>query len=179
MAMPAEESPGELVPTEVGRRIVSLRGHHVLLDADLARLYGASAKHLRQQVRRNKARFPDDFCFRLTRKELMEVASIRGDLHNLRFASRLPLAFTEHGAIMAASVLHTERAAEMSVFVVRAFVRMRWMLAAHAELAVKLAELERRVGAHDRTLQELVTAIRRMLEPVTPDPVERIGFVPP
>jgi hypothetical protein len=179
METPGPDSSAEVTRGEIDARILTLRGSQVLLDADLARLYGTTAKRLREQVRRNVGRFPSDFCFRLTRKELGEVAANCGYLRNLRYASGLPLAFTEHGAIMAASVLHTPLAAEMSVFVVRAFVRMRCLLATHSGLAAKLAELERRVGAHDDALRELVAAIRQLLERPPAGPVKRIGFQPP
>jgi ORF6N domain-containing protein len=172
------DSPRESVQRRTDARILVIRGRRVLLDADLARLYGTTAKRLREQVRRNQDRFPEDFCFRISRGELEEVAANCGYLRNLRYARGLPLAFTEHGAIMAASVVHTSRAVEMSVFVVRAFVRMRGLLAAHEGLAAKLEELERRVGAHDDALRDLVAAIRRLLEPPPATSAGKIGFRP-
>ena len=168
--LPTAPEPG------LDARILLVRGQRIILDADLARLYGVTSKRLKEQVGRNAARFPGDFAFRLSREETKEVAAICGDLRNLRFARGLPLAFTEHGAVMAAGVLNSPRAVEMSVLVVRAFVRMRRLLAAHEELAGKVAELERRVGVHDVALRGLVGTIRRLIEPPPGAPGERIGF---
>jgi hypothetical protein len=156
-------------------RILTFRGQRVILDADLAALYGATTSRLNEQVRRNRDRFPADFVLRLTAREKSEVIAICDHLRNLRFSKGLPLAFTEHGAIMAAGVLNTPRAVQMSVFVVRAFVRLRRLLVAHEELAVKVAELERTVGSHDETLRTLVGTIRRLLEPPSASP-GKIGF---
>jgi len=146
-----------------------------MLDADLAALYGVSTKRLNEQVRRNRERFPKDFMFALTRAETQILRS--------QFAtSRLwggrrynPLAFTEHGAIMVASVLNTSRAIRVSVYVVRAFVKLREVLGAHKELAGKLTELEKTVETHDEHIQALFEAIRRLMAlPKKRRP--RIGF---
>jgi hypothetical protein len=165
------------VPVErIESLIVVVRGQRVLLDVDLARLYGTTTKALNQAVKRNAARFPADFLIRLTREEKQEVVTICDHLRNLKFSPALPNAFTEHGAIMAASVLSTERAVEVSVYVVRAFVRLREMLAGHKELAAKLSELEERVQDHDEAIRSVVAAIRQLMEPPAPDPVRKIGF---
>ncbi len=166
--------------TVLGKRVESkillMRGQRVILDTDLAELYGVSVKQLNQQVKRNARRFPDDFVVRLSAKE---VANLRSQIvtssssHGGR--RYLPNAFTEHGAIMAASVLNSERADEMSIFVVRAFVRMREALDANQQIMSKLAELERRVESHDGDLQELIEAIRALMEP-PPAKNRRIGF---
>jgi len=153
-----------------------LRGQKVILDADLASLYGTTTKKINQQVRRNPHRFPADFAWRLARDEFEEVVTNCDHLRNLKYSRRLPTAFTEHGAVMAASVLNSPRAVEMSVLVVRAFVRMRRLLAVQEELAGKVSELERRVGEHDESLRDLVLTIRRLLEPSAGEPEERIGF---
>ena len=156
----------DLVPVEhVERRILSIRGHNVIIDADLAELYGVETKVLNQAVRRHKERFPADFVIQLTREEKLKVVTDCDHLSNLRFSPHLPLVFTEHGAIMAANVLNSTRAIEMSVFVVRAFVRLRGMLATHKELARKLDELEYKVGEHDEAIRALVTAIRELMSP--------------
>src|SRR5437660_4124272 len=127
---------------DVSRAIVVLRGRKVLLDAELAALYGVTTKRLNEQVRRNRERFPTDFMFELTAQEAAALRSQFATLKSGRGQHRkyLPYAFTEHGAIMAASVLNSPRAVEMSVFVVRAFIKLRQLALAHKELATKLAE---------------------------------------
>ena len=147
-----------------------------MLDADLAELYGTATKAINQAVKRNAKRFPGDFRFQLTTAEKGEVVTNCDHLSRLKFTRNLPYAFTEHGAIMAASVLNTPRAIEVSVYVVRAFVKLRELLSTHKELAGKLAELERKVGSHDATIQSLVAAIRRLMEPPPAPPRPRIGF---
>ena len=169
----------ELVPRvqleNVQRTILSVRGQKVILDADLARLYGVTTKRLNEQVRRNRNRFPDDFMFRLTPEEKNEVVANCDHLSNLKFSPALPLAFTEHGAIMAASVLNTQQAIEASIFVVRIFVRLREILATHKRLARKLKELEARLGEHDEQIQVIFEAIHQLMTP--PDtPPKKIGF---
>ena len=169
----------ELVPRvqleNVQRTILSVRGQKVILDADLARLYGVTTKRLNEQVRRNRNRFPDDFMFRLTSEEKNEVVANCDHLSNLKFSPALPLAFTEHGAIMAASVLNTQQAIEASIFVVRIFVRLREILATHKRLARKLKELEARLGEHDEQIQVIFEAIHQLMTP--PDtPPKKIGF---
>jgi hypothetical protein len=167
----------EVVP--VGRIepcILLIRGQRVMLDADLAELYGTSTKAFNQAVKRNLERFPTDFRFHLTDAEKQEVVTNCDHLGRLKFSTTLPYAFTEHGAIMAASVLNTPRAIEASVYVVRAFVKLRELLSTHKELAGKLAELERKVGSHDVAIQSLVAAIRRLMEPPPAPPRPRIGF---
>lgn len=159
----------------LGERILTLRGHRVILDADLAELYGVTTKRLNEQVKRNADRFPSDFMFRLTAREKAEVVANCDHLQRLKFSPTIPCAFTEHGAVMAASVLNSPEAVEASVFVVRAFIAMRDALASSQVLARKLLELERRVGGHDETITALVSAIRQLME--TPAPKRRkIGF---
>jgi hypothetical protein len=159
----------------LGGRILTLRGHRVILDADLAELYGVTTKRLNEQVKRNADRFPSDFMFRLTAREKAEVVANCDHLQRLKFSPTIPCAFTEHGAVMAASVLNSPEAVEASVFVVRAFIAMRDALASTQTLARKLLELERKVGGHDETITALVSAIRQLME--TPAPKKRkIGF---
>src|ERR1700710_3080092 len=135
------ETTVAVVPVErVERRILMIRGEKVLLDADLADLYGATTKRLNEQVRRNRDRFPADFMFQLKAEEKSEVVANCDHLARLKFSPSLPLAFTEHGAIMAANVWSPPRAIAASVMVVRAFVRLRQMLASHADLARKLED---------------------------------------
>jgi hypothetical protein len=166
-----------LIPVEViEQRILLIRGQKVILDADLAMLYGVPTRVLNQAVRRNLKRFPEDFMFKLTQPEKNEVITICDHLKNLKYAKALPNAFTEHGAIMAASVLNTEKATQISVFVVRAFVKLREMLSTHKELAQKLAALERKLQNHDESIKSLVVAIRQLMSP--PESKKRpIGFL--
>jgi hypothetical protein len=158
----------------IERSILLIRGRKVMLDADLAELYGVPTKRLNEQVRRNIDRFPEDFMFQLEEKDMDTLRSqiATASKRNVRY---LPYAFTEHGVIMAASVLNTKRAIEVSVYVVRVFVRLREMFTANKELALKLAELEHKVGEHDETISSLIAAIRQLM--VTPAPSRReIGF---
>lgn len=151
----------------------------MILDSDLAELYGVKVKRLNEQVKRNAGRFPDDFVMQLSAEETASVRSQNVISKRGRGGSRyLPYAFTEHGAIMAASVLNSKRAVEMSIFVVRAFVRMREALAANRRIVSKLAELERRVQSHDANIEELIEAIRELMEP-PPATGRRIGFALP
>jgi len=155
-----------LIPVEViEQRILLIRGQKVILDADLADLYGTTTKRLNEQVKRNRGRFPEDFTFQLTEKEKAEVVAICDHLTKLKFSPVLPNAFTEHGAIMVASVLNTKRAIQVSVFVVRAFVKLRDMLSTHKELAHKLAVLERKLQNHDESIRSQVVAIRQLMKP--------------
>jgi len=157
-------------------RIRLLRGQKIILDSDLAELYGVPSKRLNQQVTRNARRFPTDFRFRLSRSEhdnlRLQIAT-----SSLKHGGRryLPYAFTEHGAIMAATVLNSQRAVQMSVFVVRAFVRLREMLATNRQLAVKVHELENRLDGHDGAIQDLIEAIKDLMTPADP-PRRKIGF---
>ena len=155
-----------------------------MLDTDLAELYGVSTKRFNEQVRRNIERFPRDFMFQLTVQEVTNLrsqfatSSLPGIPSEWGGRRYLPHVFTEHGAIMAATILNTPQATEVSVFVVRAFVRLREMVAANKELSKKLDELERRVSHHDETITSIVKAIRELAAPPDPKPKRRIGFVP-
>ena len=151
--------------SSVERRILSIRGQRVMLDADLAALYGVSTRALNQAVKRNRERFPEDFMFRLTEAEKAEVITNCDHLRPLRFSPSLPHAFTEHGAIMLASLLNTRIAVQASVQVVRAFVRLREILATHKDLARKLEELEKK---YDAQFKVVFDAIRELMRPVAP-----------
>jgi ORF6N domain len=165
-----------LIPSErIERLILLIRHQRMMLDADLAVLYGVTTKALNQAVKRNKKRFPEDFMFRLSKKEKVEVVTNCDHLARLKFSPVLPHAFTEHGAIMLANVLNSDRAVEASVFVVRAFVHLREMLASNRELTEKLAELERHIVSHDKQIQAIFEAIRQLLTPPK-TPRRQIGF---
>jgi hypothetical protein len=163
--------------------ILTVRGQRVMLDSDLAKVYGVSTKHLNQQYRRNCDRFPKDFAFRVTPQEFTRMRSqfVTASRRNIRHC---PLVFTEHGAIMLGMVLKSPVAAEASIRVVRAFVLMREQLSQASQISVasftrKLAVLEGRVGQHDEAIKIIFTAIRELLEPPAPvaePPKRRIGF---
>ena len=147
-----------------------------MTDQDLAELYGIETRRLNEQVKRNKGRFPADFMFQLTAEEKSEVVANCDHLEKLKFSKSLPYVFTEHGAIMAASVLSSAKAVEVSVFVVRAFVKLREVIAGHKELALKMAQLERKLSAHDNQIIGMVKAIKQLMNPKLPPKARRIGF---
>lgn len=163
--------------SEIAGHIQILRGQRVMLDADLAALYGVTTKRFNEQVKRNLARFPVEFMFQLTAEEFRALRSQFATSNEGRGGRRhLPYAFTEHGAIMAATILNSPNAVEMSVFIVRAFVALRDWLATHRELAEKLDYLERKVSSHDQALAGVIDAIRQLTS--TPSPKKRpIGFI--
>ncbi|MDH5669935.1 MAG: ORF6N domain-containing protein [Nitrospira sp.] len=156
--------------------ILTIRGHKVIIDADLAALYDVPTKALNQAVRRNSDRFPDDFVFRLNAKERLEVVTNCDHLARLKFSRSLPLAFTEHGAIMAATVLNSPKAVSMSVFVVRAFVRLREQIAANQTILKRLAEIDKTLIEHDTALVDLYEKLLPLLQPPADTPQRRIGF---
>ena len=156
--------------------IYLIRGRRVMLDSDLAGIYQVTTKRLNEQLRRNRDRFPSDFAFQLTAKDLTNLRSqfATSSFHGGR--RYRPWVFTEHGAIMLASVLNSEVAVQASVRVVRAFVRLREMVAANAELAGKLTELEQRLDSHDEAIVDLFAALKHLLEPVDLKRKREIGF---
>jgi hypothetical protein len=166
---------------QIAQTIIILRGLRVMLDSDLAALYGVTTKRFNEQVKRNTSRFPADFMFQLSSDELSglrsQIATSRAAHGGRRHA---PYVFTEHGAIMAASILNSARAVEMSVYVVRAFVQLRDLLASNKELASRLGELEarltRKLAGHDQAIAEIIKTLRQLVNP--PSPTRRpIGFV--
>jgi hypothetical protein len=160
----------------IENRILLVRDRKILLDSDLAALYGVEVRALNQAVKRNQRRFPSDFLFRLNANEAQFLRSHFVIPTPARGGRRyLPWAFTEHGAIMAASVLNSPRAVEMSIFVVRAFVRLRETLATHRALAARLTELEQKLETHDGAINDLIGAIRRLMR-APEKPRRQIGF---
>jgi hypothetical protein len=162
-----------------------IRGQRVMLDSDLAMIYGVTTKRLNEQLKRNRLRFPPDFAFQLTVQEFRNLKSrIATSSLRSQFGTssshggrrKLPLVFTEHGALMFASVLNGEIAVQASVRVVRAFVRLREMVAANAQLAAKLQELERRLDSHDEGIANLFAALKQLLEPSEPTKRREMGF---
>jgi hypothetical protein len=155
--------------------ILLLRGRKVIIDADLARLFGVSTRELNQAVRRNESRFPSDFAFSLNESEKRELITNCDRFKTLKHSAVLPTAFTEFGATMAANVLNSEEAVRTSVFIVRAFVKMREVLSAGVEIGRKLSELERRLDEHDDSIRDIITAIRGLTREA-PNHVRKIGF---
>jgi hypothetical protein len=159
-------------------RIFVLRGRRVLLDSDLASFYGVPTHRFNEAVKRNADRFPDDFRFHLTHEELSSMSSQFAITSSRRPAVHLPWAFDEHGALMAANILNTPHAIQMSVMIVRAFFALRRMVLDHGALASKLSELDARVGAHDKQLTEIIEAIRFLTASEGPEHGRKIGFTP-
>ncbi|MDE2617290.1 MAG: ORF6N domain-containing protein [Burkholderiales bacterium] len=187
--MTIKNSSATPVPSSrIEGRIQVLRGQRVMIDADLADLYGVSTKALNQAVKRNANRFPPDFMFQLDAAEKAEVVTNCDHLRKLKFSKTLPYAFTEHGAIQAANVLASSQAVEMGIYVVRAFVHLREAAGLHADIAKRLSELELKTeslelshGTFSRNtrlqLRQLLDAVRELTTP--PEPPKRpIGFVP-
>jgi hypothetical protein len=156
--------------------IILLRGQAVLIDADLARLYGVETRGLNQAVRRNPNRFPEDFLFQLSPAEKTEVITNCDHLKNLKFSKNLPHAFTEHGALMAANVLNNPEAVKMSVFIIRAFIKQREALAANQTVLKRLAEIDKTLLLHDQGLRDLYQKLLPLLQPPPIQPKRRIGF---
>jgi hypothetical protein len=156
--------------------IYIVRGHRVMLDSDLAAIYQVTTKKLNQQLRRTRDRFPKDFAFQLSAEELtiLRSQSVTSRLHGGR--RYRPWVFTEHGAIMLASVLNSDIAVQASLRVVRTFVRLREMVAANVQLAAKLADLEHRLDSHNEAIVDLFAALKRLLEPSEPKKKREIGF---
>jgi hypothetical protein len=159
----------------IERTILLIRGQKVLLDMDLARVYGVATKALNQAVKRNRERFPEDFMFRLTKAEKNQVVTNCDHLSHLKYSPTLPFAFTEHGAVMLASVLNTPVAVQASIQVVRAFVRLRQLIAAHDDLRRKIEGLEKK---YDEQFAVVFDAIRQLMDDSEPEGESkpRIGY---
>lgn len=179
--MTTDSSNTPLSIGEIAQRIHLIRGQRVVLDTDLAAFYGETTKRFNQQVNRNRERFPPGFMFQLDEQEFANLrlqfatSSLKGSHGGRRYA---PLAFTEHGAIMASMVLNSSRATELSVYVVQAFVELRGMLTSNRELAGKVHTLERKVSVHERNIAELADSMAELLATPSPPPKRSIGFVP-
>ena len=160
----------------IQQRIYLIRGHKVMFDADLADLYGVTTGRLNEQVRRNKKRFPEDFLFQLTAEE-QEALRSRFAISKGRGGRRYaPLVFTEQGVAMLSGVLNSERAIRVNILIMRAFVRIRELAAAHKDLAQKLDELEKKVSVHDERITAVFEAIKKLLTPGEPPKRQQIGF---
>ena len=165
-----------VIPVDkIERSIFLIRGQRVMLDRDLAYLYGVPTKVLNQAVKRNERRFPSDFMFRLTKEEKNELVTNCDRLKRLKHSSALPSVFTEQGVAMLSSVLNSERAIEVNLLIMRAFVRLREAMASSKEFARRLDELERRIASHDERIRTLFQAIRQLMAPREPRE-KKIGF---
>ena len=165
-----------VTPAGIQGLIRSVRGLRVMLDSDLATVYGVELRRLNEQVRRNMDRFPESFAFQLTAKEFAAMQPSYKTQKAHGGARKLPWVFTEYGALQLAGVLNSKAAIAASVRIAEVFISMREQLAAHKELAVKLAELEGRVAGHDEAIQNLFEAIRQLVEPPLPENRKQIGF---
>lgn len=169
-------NPTEIVPAQnITPLIRSIRDVRVILDTDLAKLYGVETRALNQALKRNQDRFPEDFSFELTREEILGLSQTVTSLQKLKFSKQVR-AFTEHGALMAANILNSPRAVAMSVYVIRAFVKMREVLAANAAILKRLAEIDKTLLLHDSALREIYQKIRPLLEPPPAPPKPEIGY---
>jgi hypothetical protein len=173
----AKKGTSIVLVEQVQSKILFMRSEKVILDSDLAALYGVPTNRLNEQVKRNQERFPPDFMFQLTKAEKDEVVANCDHLQKLKFSPVLPNAFTEHGAIMVASVLNTQRAVQASIYVVRAFVKLRHMLAPYKELMGKLDQLEKRLQTHDKQIITIIDAIKLLMPPPEDKPKEPLASI--
>jgi len=168
-----------LIPREmVEQRIFLIRRQKVMVDRDLAELYGVKTKYLNRQVKRNKQRFPKEFMFQLSKEEKDELVTNWHRFKSMKHSSALPHVFTEHGVAMLASVLNSDIAVKISVTIIKAFVKLREVLSTHKELAYKFSELERKIEKHDSEIQAIFDAMRKLMAPSPIKPKPQIGFKP-
>ncbi len=171
-----KNQPGTIFIKTISERIFVIRKERVMIDRDIAELYNVKTKILNQAVKRNLDRFPDDFIFQLNDNEKKELVTNCDRLKALKHSTVNPYAFTEHGAIMLATILNSAQAVKMSVFVVRAFIRMREMLSSQSKILRKLNELEIIVGGHDKILLQVVAAIKQLMMSDVKSKKKIIGF---
>jgi uncharacterized membrane-anchored protein YjiN (DUF445 family) len=160
----------------IATKILEIRNKKVMLDRDLARLYGVGTKVLNQAVKRNIQRFPEDFMFKLTESEKGQLVTICDQFTMLKHSSALPYAFTEQGVAMLSSVLNSERAIKVNIQIMRAFVKLKELLLTHKDLAIKIDELERKYSDHDEKIKMIFEAIKQLLEPPPVNERRIIGF---
>jgi len=166
----------EIIPAQnIAPFIRVIRETRVILDTDLAKIYAVETRALNQALKRNRERFPEDFAFELTREEILGISQTVISLRKLRFSKQVR-AFTEHGALMAANILNSQRAVAMRVYVIRAFVKMREDLAANTAILKRLAEIDKTLLLHDGALREIFQKLRPLLEPPPMPPKPEIGF---
>jgi len=166
-----------LIPIErIESKIYLIRGQKVMLDRDLAELYGLQTKRLNEAVKRNAARFPGEFMFQLSEREKSELVANCDRFSPLKHSTSLPYAFNEHGVAMLSSVLNSERAIQVNILIIKTFVRLRRILSTHRELANRINDLEDLVGQHDEVIHEIIKEIKRIVE-IEEKPKRRVGFV--
>lgn len=164
------------IPDEIiANKIIELRGKKVMIDSDLARLYGVSTKRLNEQVKRNKKRFPEDFMFRISKEEKEEIISCFDHLNALKFASALPFVFTEHGAVMLASILNSDKAIETNIQIVRVFTNLRMMLADNTELRFEIEKIKKKLENHNKNIELVFQYLDELIEKKA-KPRKPIGF---
>lgn len=169
--------PSSLVARDPGHLILTIRGHRVILDSDLAKLYGVPTFRFNEAIKRNRHRFPDDFLFQLTQEEAEALTSQFAMSKTGRGGRRTrPYAFTEHGALQAANILNSPHAVAMSVYIIRAFIRLREELAANSTLEKRLNTIEKTLLTHDAALRDIIQKIRPLLLPPPEPPRKKIGF---
>ena len=167
----------EILQDRIEKKIFIIRGCRVMLDSDLAELYGIETFNLNKAVKRNLSRFPEDFMFQLTESEFKSLIFHIGMSKEGRGGRRyLPYAFTEQGVAMLSSVLNSKQAIQVNIAIMRAFIRLKTIISAHKELGFKIQALERKVGSHDADIQLIFEAIRKLMEPPSAPPKPRIGF---
>jgi ORF6N domain len=172
----AKQKVSIAIPDEtVISKIFIVRGKKVMIDTDLAELYAVPTRRLNEQVKRNTRRFPEDFMFQLTQEEKQSLIENYTHLNRLKYSPNLPFAFTEHGAVMLASVLNSERAIEVNVQIVRIFTRMRELVLTHKDILLKLEQLERKVVGQDDDIKVIFGYLKELLDPPS-EPMRKIGF---
>ena len=160
----------------VMNKILFIRNKKVMIDRDLAELYGVTTFRLNEQIKRNKKRFPEDFMFQLTKDEKDEVIAKCDNLQTLKFSPHLPFAFTEHGAVMLASVLNSDRAIEVNIQIVRIFTKMKELLLTHKDILLKLEQAEKKMNKHGDDIELIFKYLKQLLTSPEPEPRIRIGF---
>ncbi len=165
---------GKLIPIEViEKRILFVRGRKVIIDRDLADLYGVETKYLNRQVKRNKDRFPEEFAFQLSKQEKAEVVTICHHLEELKYSYRLPYAFSEQGVAMLSSVLHSKRAIQVNILIMKTFVKLRELISSHKDILRKIEGLE---SKYDAQFKVVFQVIKKLIEP--PEiKTKKIGFL--
>lgn len=182
MPKPSKQSPAESLPLPVElieRRIYVIRGHKVMLDSDLAELYQVPTFRLNEAVKRNRLRFPEDFMLQLTAEEADSLKSQTAMPKGRGGRRTMPYAFTEQGVAMLSSVLNSDRAVEVNIAIMRAFVKMREVMATHKDLAHQIEALERKYTKHDDEIKVIFQVIKKLVEPPPVPPKRRIGFRAP
>ena len=166
-----------LTEKDIATRILWIRGKKVMLDRDLAELYGVTTKRLNEQVKRNNSRFPEDFMFQLTQVEKMELVANCDRFEKLKHTTYPPYAFTEHGAVMLACILNSEIAIQANIQIIRVFTTMRETALKNKEMIIKIEKLEKRIGVHDKELIVIFETLKKMLNAPPPPKRNRIGFL--